>query len=67
MQIFDLGNKNYEQLLITNKRRAVTKNIILKFFFNYIFLVFFFKFLNIVCLDWSQKSHSFYKEKTTNF
>ena len=28
-----------------------------------VFFIFFFKFLNIVCPNWIQKLHSFYKEK----
>ena len=32
-----------------------------------IFLVFFFRFLNMVCLDQIQKSHSFYEKKLQNF
>ena len=39
------------------------KKLFLTFFQLKCFLVFFFKFLSIVCLDRIQKSHIFYKKK----
>ena len=64
MQNVDLRNKNYKQFLVKNKSGAAKKIIIFYFFVQLKFyLVFFFKFLNIVCLDQVQKSHIFYKEK----
>ena len=46
-----------------NKIGAARKKIIFDFFPINFFLVFFLRFLNIVCLDLIQKSHSFYKKK----
>ena len=64
MQNVDLRNKSYKHFSIKNKTRAARKKIIFHFFFQLkIFLVFFFKFLNILCLDQVQKSHIFYKKK----
>ena len=61
MQNFDLRNKSYKQFLVKNESGATRKKIIFDSFFQLkIFLVFFFKFLNIVCLDQIQKSHIFY-------
>ena len=64
MQHVDLRNKSYKQILVINESGAARKKIIFDFFFQLkFFLVFFFKFLNIICLDQIQKSHIFYKEK----
>ena len=64
MQNVDLRNKSYKQFLVINESGAARKKIIFDFFFQLkIFLVFIFKFLNIVCLDQIQKSHIFYKKK----
>ena len=64
MQNVDLRNKSYKQFLVKNKSGAAKFFIFFDFFFQLkFFLVFFFKFLNIVCLDHIQKSHIFYKEK----
>ena len=64
MQNVDLRNKSYKQFLVKNESRAARKKMIFDFFFQLkFFLVFFFKFLNIICLDQIQKSHIFYKEK----
>ena len=64
MQNVDLRNKNYKQFLVKNKSGATRKELIFDSFFQLkFFLVFFFKFLNIICLDQIQKSHIFYKEK----
>ena len=63
MQNVDLRNKSYKYFLVKNKNGAARKIIFDLFFQLKFFLVFFFKFLNIVCLDQIQKSHIFYKEK----
>ena len=64
MQTADLRNKSYCEFLVKNESGATRKIIIFDFFFQLkYFLIFFFKFLNIVCLDQIQKSHIFYKEK----
>ena len=64
MQNVDLRNKSYKQFLVKNKSGAARKKIIFDFLFQLkFFFVFFFKLLNIVCLDQIQKSHIFYKEK----
>ena len=64
MQNVDLRNKSYKQFLVKNKSRAARKKIIYDFFFQLnFFSVFFFKFLNIVCLDQIQKSLIVYKKK----
>ena len=64
MQNVDLRNKSYKQFLVKNKSGAATKKFIFDLFFQLkFFLVFFFKFLNIVCHDQIQKSHIFYKKK----
>ena len=64
MQNVDLRNKSYKQFLVKNESGAARKKIIFDFFFQLkFFLVFIFKFLNIVCLDQIQKSHIFYKKK----
>ena len=52
MQNANLRNKSYKQFLVKNKSGAARKKFIFDFFFQLkFFLVFFFKFLNIVCLD----------------
>ena len=64
MQKVDSRVNNYKQFLVKNENEAIIKKLIFDFFFQLKFLlVFFFKLLNIVCLDQSQKSHSFYKKK----
>ena len=64
MQNVDLRNKSYKQFLVINKSGAARKKFIFDFFFLLkFFLVFFFKFLNIVCCDQIQKSHMFYMKK----
>ena len=64
MQPVDLRNKSYKQFLVKNDSRAARKKIIFDFFFHLnFFSVFFFKFLNIECLDQIQKSHIFYEKK----
>ena len=64
MQNVDLRNKSYKQVLVKNENGSARKKIIFDFSFKLkCFLVFFFKFLNIVCLDRIQKSHIFYKKK----
>ena len=64
MQNVDLRNTSYKQFLVKNESRAAReKNIFDLFSQLKFFLVFFFKFLNIVCLDQIQKSHIFYKKK----
>ena len=64
MQNVDLRSKSYKQILVRNESGAARKKIISDFSFQLkFFLVFFFKLLNIVCLDQIQKSHIFYKEK----
>ena len=60
----DLRNKSYKQFLVKNESGVARKKIIFDFFFQLkFFLVFFFKFLNIICLDQIQKSQIFYKKK----
>ena len=64
MQNVDLRNKSYKQFLFKNESGAARKKIKFYFFFQLnFFLVFFFKFLNIVCPDRIQKSHMFNKKK----
>ena len=64
MQNFDLRKKSYKQFLVKNESGAPGKYFIFDFSFQLkFFFVFFFKFLNIVCLDHIQKSHIFYKKK----
>ena len=64
MQNVDLRNKSYKQFLVKDENGATRKKIIFDFFLQLkFFLVFFFKFLNIVCLAQIQKSYIFYKEK----
>ena len=63
MQNDDLRNKSYKQSLVKYKIGTPRKKKILTSFFQFsYFFVFFFKFLNIVCLDLIQKSHIFYKK-----
>ena len=67
MQNVVLRNKSYKQFLVKKKSGTARKRIIFDFFFQLkFFLVFFFKFLIILCLDHIQKSHIFYKEKLQN-
>ena len=59
MQKVDLRNKSFKQLLIKNQSGVVTtkKNKKLTFFSIEIsFLLYFFRFINILCPDRSQKS-----------
>ena len=64
MQNVDLRNKNYKEFLVKNRKWAARNFFICDLFFQLkFFLVFFFKFLNIVCLDQIQKSHIFYKKR----
>ena len=64
MQNVDLRNKSYKQILVKNESGAARKKLIFDLFiYLNSFLVFFFKFLNIVCPDLIQKSHIFYKKK----
>ena len=64
MQIVDLRNKSYKQILLKTESGAARKNYFLDSFFQLnFFFVFFFKFLNIVCPDQIQKSHMFNKKK----
>ena len=64
MENVDLKNKSYKQFLVRNESGAPRKNNIFDFFSQWnFFLVFFFKFLNIVCLDQIQNSHIFYTKK----
>ena len=62
VQKVDLTNKSFKQFLVKNENGAISKKFILYFYFQLKFIVFF-RFLNIVSLDWSQNSHSFYKKK----
>ena len=55
MQNVDLRNKSYKQFLVKNKSGAAKKKKIDFFFQLNFFLVFFFKFLYIVCHDQIQK------------
>ena len=63
MQNVNLRNKSYKQFLVKNESGAARKKIIFDFFFSIeFFSIFFFKFLNIICPDQIQKSHTFYKK-----
>ena len=64
MQNVDLRNKSYKQFLVKNESGATRKKKKIYSFFQLNFLiVFFFKFLNIVCPDEIQKSYMFNKKK----
>ena len=64
MQNIDLRNKINKQFLVKNESGAARKHFIFDFLFQLkFFLVFFFKFLNIICPYQIQKSHIFYKKK----
>ena len=64
MQNADLRNKRYKQFLAKNESGTARKKIIFDFFFQLkSFFVSFVRFLNIVCPDRIQKSHSVYKKK----
>ena len=63
MQNVDLRNKSYKQFLVKNESEAARKNFFFDSFFQLNFLIFFFKFLNIVCPDQIQKSYMFNKKK----
>ena len=63
MQNVGLRYKSYKQFLVKNKSGVARKKFTFDFFFQLkFFLVFSFKFLNIVCLDQIQKSHVVYKK-----
>ena len=52
MHNVDLRNKSYKQFLVKNKNGVALKKKKIDFYFQLnFFSVFFFKFLNIVCLD----------------
>ena len=64
MQNVYLRNKSYKEFLVRNENGVARIFFIFDFHFQLkFFWVFFFKFLNIVCLDQIQKSHIFYKKK----
>ena len=64
MQNVDLRNKSFKQFLVKNESELLDFYFIFDYFFQLNFsIVFFFKFLNIICLDQIQKSHIFYKKK----
>ena len=64
MQNVDLRNKSYKQFLAKNESGAARKIFIFDFLFQLkYFFVSFLRFLNIVCPDRIQKSHSVYKKK----